>query len=173
MIFTGFQDPWSICLEVILGNRQTVIRHAEPADAGKLTLLARRSKASWGYPESWLREWQSQLSFSAAYLRRHPVFVASNAAEIVGVIALEDGVEPELAHLWIDPVWQGQGLGRQLVRRALDAAGEIGWESLRIESDPHAQSFYERLGAIRIGEVKAPVAGTQRLLPVLRLLVKP
>ncbi len=34
---------------------------------------------------------------------------------------------------------------------------------------PHAQPFYERMGAIKVGDVDAPVAGVQRSLPVLRL----
>ncbi len=149
------------------------MRRAEQADAEKLTQLARRSKASWGYPASWLREWESQLTFSADYIRSNPVFVMTDAEDILGVIALEHDIEPEIAHLWIDPAWQGQGLGRQLIARALEAAREFGWQFLRIESDPNAQSFYEQLGAVKVGEVKAPVAGKERLLPVLRLLVEP
>ena len=41
-------------------------------------------------------------------------------------------------------------------------AKENHWTSLRIVSDPYAQPFYERLGAIKVAEVAAPVGGTTR-----------
>lgn len=40
---------------------------------------------------------------------------------------------------------------------------------LRVESDPHAVGFYERMGARLAGTVPAPVLGTARELPVLEL----
>ena len=36
---------------------------------------------------------------------------------------------------------------------------------------PDAQPFYERLGATQVGELAAPVAGEERVLPVLRLVI--
>ena len=148
-----------------------MIREATPADADDLTQLARRAKASWGYPEAWLREWQPQLSFSAAYIGSNPVYVVTSDDTLAGVIALEDSAEPEIAHLWVSPEYQGLGVGRQLVQRAIEVAAERGWNSYRVESDPHALPFYERLGAVQIGEVAAPVCGVERVLPVLRLTV--
>lgn len=50
-------------------------------------------------------------------------------------------------------------------------AADHGWASMRVVSDPHAQRFYERMGAVQIGEVDAPVGGTDRVLPVLSLPV--
>jgi hypothetical protein len=52
-----------------------------------------------------------------------------------------------------------------------DLARERGGHELRIESDPYAEPFYERLGAVRVGETPAPVAGVERCLPVLRFLL--
>lgn len=149
------------------------IRRGVEADAAALTRLARVSKASWGYPDAWLREWEPELSISAEYIRHNAVFVAQDeGAEVVGVIALEDGPHgPEVSHLWVAPESQGLGLGRRLVECALEAARERRWSSLRILSDPHAQPFYERLGAVYVGQASAPVRGTDRTLPILRLEV--
>lgn len=66
------------------------IRDAREQDAAELTQLARRAKASWGYPQEWLQEWESELSFSAAYLRDQAVLVAASDGELIGVIALEE-----------------------------------------------------------------------------------
>jgi GNAT superfamily N-acetyltransferase len=102
-----------------------IIREATPADADDLTQLARRAKASWGYPEAWLREWRSQLSFSADYIGSNPVYVATSVHTLAGVIALEDSAEPEIAHLWVAPENQGLGVGRQLVQRAVEVAAPV------------------------------------------------
>jgi len=148
-----------------------IIRPARVDEAEELTRLARQAKAAWGYPDAWLQEWAPRLSFSAAYLAVHAVFVAASEGEPIGVIALEDEDEPEIAHLWVQPARHGAGVGRALVRRAMEYARQRGWASLRVETDPHAQAFYERMGAVRVGTVPAPVAGLDRQLPVLRLPV--
>jgi N-acetylglutamate synthase-like GNAT family acetyltransferase len=148
------------------------IRRAEARDAPELTRVARAAKASWGYPEAWLREWQPQLTISEPYVRRHTVLAAEDDGRIVAMAALEDGPEGmELAHLWVLPDVQGRGVGRALFTCVADLARERGGHELRIESDPYAEPFYERLGAVRVGETPAPVAGVERCLPVLRFLL--
>ncbi len=148
------------------------IRRAGEGDAAELTQLARTAKASWGYPEAWLREWEPELTISAEYIAANAVFMVDDGDGPVGVVAVGEGPDgPEIAHLWIAPDCQGQGLGRRLVNHARQVAKEHGWSSLRILSDPYAQPFYERLGAVHTGDEPAPVAGTPRTLPVMRLRV--
>jgi GNAT superfamily N-acetyltransferase len=148
------------------------IRRARVADAEALTDIARAAKASWGYPDAWLTAWESVLTLTADYLRTNQVLVAEEGGERVGFASLEDGPSgPEIGHLWVAPARQGHGVGRALVRRVLLEARRRGWDSVRVESDPNARPFYERLGGIWIGEVAAPVAGTERRLPVLQLPV--
>ena len=148
------------------------IRRGKSEDAAELTRLARLSKASWGYPEAWLSEWESELEISAQYIQQNVVFVAESERRLTGVIGIGVGAEgPEIGHLWIAPGSQGLGLGRTLVDRAREVARQAQWTSLRIVSDPFAQPFYERLGGVQVSTVAAPVAGIERILPVLRLEV--
>ena len=150
-----------------------VFRAAEVEDASALTALARRAKASWDYPEVWLREWEPELSFSSDYIRDNAVIVAELENVVVGVVALDHlPGEPTLGHLWVSPDCQRQGLGRTLLEKALAMAADRDWQALRVESDPYAQGFYERMGAVEVGRISAPVAGTDRFLPVLRLPVR-
>ena len=148
------------------------IRAAVAGDADELTRLARRAKASWDYPASWQREWEPVLSFSTEYIAREEVFVAEAQGKLVGVVAMQEAASgPEIDHLWISPESQGRGIGRALLGRAIEVAERRGWKELRIESDPNAQAFYEHMGAIKVGDVDAPVAGVARTLPVLRLSI--
>ena len=66
------------------------IRRAAAEDADALSDLAHRAKAHWGYPASWMREWDPQLTIIPGYLELHDVFVAEKDGTIVGMCALED-----------------------------------------------------------------------------------
>ena len=59
-----------------------------------LTDLAHRAKAHWGYPASWMREWDPQLTIIPGYLEMHDVWVAERDGAIVGMCALEDRGDP-------------------------------------------------------------------------------
>jgi GNAT superfamily N-acetyltransferase len=147
------------------------IRPGTAVDADAMTDVARRAKASWGYPAEWLREWEPILSFSPEYIESHPTFVVEMGGDVVGVAVLETDPTPELAHLWVAPGSQGKGVGRVLLGHVGVYAARAGWSDLRIESDPNAVAFYERAGALIVGEVSAPVCGLDRRLPILRLPV--
>jgi predicted N-acetyltransferase YhbS len=55
-------------------------------------------------------------------------------------------------HLWIDPPYIGQGLGRILFREGVAKAKGLGWTGFTIAADPYAEEFYKKMGAKRIGE---------------------
>jgi predicted N-acetyltransferase YhbS len=64
----------------------------------------------------------------------------------------------------------GQGVGRALLAQALGHARAAGHAALHIDADPHAEAFYRRCGAMRIGATAAPIDGQpQRVRPQLRL----
>lgn len=160
-------------------GRSVRIRRALEDESSLLTGIARAAKASWGYPEAWLHEWRDALTLTAEYVAAHTVLVAEAGGALVGMCALEvtagdaGEAEGELAHLWVLPGWHGRGVGRALVERVFAAARRVGCRALRIESDPNAEAFYRRLGAVRVGRVDAPVAARARTLPVLRVELDP
>jgi GNAT superfamily N-acetyltransferase len=144
-----------------------VIRRATGEDADALTDLAHRAKAHWGYPASWMREWDPQLTIIPGYLEAHDVWVAERGGVVVGMCALEDrGARWNLEHVWVEPAAHGGGIGRALVTRALDEARRRHPGIVELLADPFARGFYERLGARHAGEVPAPMPGARsRTLP--------
>jgi GNAT superfamily N-acetyltransferase len=143
------------------------IRAATGADADALTDLAHRAKAHWGYPASWMREWDPQLTIIPGYLEAHDVWVAERNGTIVGMCALEDlGRRWSLEHVWVEPSAHGGGIGRALVMRALEEARRRRPGVVELLADPFASGFYERLGARHAGVVAAPMPGARdRTLP--------
>ena len=146
---------------------QVSLRRATIEDADALTDLAHRAKAHWGYPASWMREWDAQLTILPGYLEMHEVFVADRDGAIVGMCALEDrGARWMLEHVWVDPALHRSGIGTALVRRALDTARQHGARLVELLADPYATGFYEKLGARHAGDVHAPMpAARDRTLP--------
>lgn len=146
---------------------QVTLRRATLDDADALTDLAHRAKAHWGYPASWMREWDAQLTILPGYLEMHDVFVAERDGAIVGMCALEDrGARWMLEHVWVDPPLHRAGIGTALIRRALETARHRGARVVELLADPYATGFYDKLGARRTGDVHAPMPSARdRTLP--------
>lgn len=149
------------------------IRDAHEHDAQVLTDLMRSAKRSWGYLDAWMETWAAGLTITLEDTVAMRVRVAEDANGILGFYALRgSGARVHLEHLWIDPEHMGKGIGRSLIADALVEAARLGAQIIAIESDPNAEPFYLRMGAIRVGEVPAPMAGApNRALPLLELQV--
>jgi GNAT superfamily N-acetyltransferase len=145
------------------------IRRALPSEAAALTMLAHAAKRHWGYPEDWIKSWQTELTITPAFISGNEVFVAVIDETIAGCCALvvSDGLA-ELEHMWIDPQHMRQGVGRILFEHVARRAAQLGFTALELSADPNAEQFYERMGAERIGDVPADVAGQSRVLPRMR-----
>jgi GNAT superfamily N-acetyltransferase len=149
-----------------------VIRRALAGEADALTAIAHAAKRHWGYPEEWIARWRDALTVTPAYVRDHAVFVAAEDDVPRGFYALStEGTSAILDHLWVTPERMGAGMGRALFRHAAETARAQGATRLEIDSDPHAEEFYQRMGARRIGEVPADVDGVRRVLPRLELIL--
>jgi GNAT superfamily N-acetyltransferase len=146
---------------------QVSLRKATGDDADALSDLAHRAKAHWGYPASWMREWDAQLTIIPGYLDLHDVWIAERDGVIVGMCALEDrGARWMLEHVWVEPALHRRGIGRLLVLQALEIARSHHARVVELLADPYAAVFYERLGARLIGHVHAPMPGARdRTLP--------
>ncbi len=145
------------------------IVRARPTEAAALSLLAQRAKAHWGYPAAWLEQWRAQLTITPDFVAQHEVFTGRGDGQPVGFYALAPDEEESLRleHLWVEPKWMGQGLGRRLFGHASARARVRGFSRLTIESDPHAEAFYLHLGARRIGTRRSEIQGQARELPLL------
>ena len=130
--------------------------------------IAFAAKGHWGYPERWMELWRPGLEVSPGFVRDNEVYVAVSGEEAVGFYALvgrERGLD--LEHLWVLPARIGTGLGRRLFGHAMARAKELGAETVTIESDPHAEGFYRRMGARRAGENVYELEGRERVLPIM------
>ena len=102
------------------------------------------------------------------------VWIATGVdGEIAGVVALAPGDAPDtlnLNKLFVEPR-HTRSVGRALLAHAVAEARQRGAERLTILGDPNAAGFYERNGAVRIGE--AALGCVPGLLPLYELRLIP
>ena len=149
-----------------------LITRARSGDAEVLTQIAFAAKRSWGYPEAWIQRWSESLTITERYVDEHALFIVWVGNAIAGFAAVErttihsDGrIGFRLEHLWIRPAVTRRGLGTALFAACENAARSEGATILLIESDPHAELFYQRMGAVAVGYHTADMDGVQRKLP--------
>lgn len=132
-----------------------VIREAISDEAEYLSELALRSKAYWGYPEDFMAACRAELTVEADRMRGddYRCFVAVENGSVLGFYSVEPVSENvfELDALFVEPDRIGRGIGRLLIRHALDTLAKQGAARLLIQGDPHATEFYLAAGARRIG----------------------
>lgn len=145
-----------------------IIRAARPEEAAALTELALRSKAHWGYDAAFMEACRDDLTLTPELIAQ--TFVIADDETITGLYTLDlaHGADSaDLLNLFVAPEAIGQGYGGRLWHHAADRARAAGKRWLYVESDPHAQAFYERMGAVQVGTVLSGcIAG--RTLPLLR-----
>lgn len=143
------------------------IVRATPAHAEALTAVAHAAKRHWGYPEPWILAWRDALTLTSQYIGANPTYVEWGPSEALGFCAVVfDGPAAHLDHLWVLPSAMGRGIGRALFAQAEQVARSAGASRLKIEGDPNAAGFYQRMGAVPCGHLHSQVEGQPRCLPL-------
>ncbi len=144
------------------------IVRARPEDADVLTEIAFAAKRHWGYPEHWIQGWRDILTMRPEFIASNVTYSAIKDGRPVGFYLLTteaDGLH--LDHLWILPDAMGAGIGRTLFEHAAAQATGLGFTAIKIEADPNAKGFYQRMGARRVGANMTTIQGKPRELPLL------
>jgi GNAT superfamily N-acetyltransferase len=129
------------------------IRRALAADAARLTELALRSKAFWGYDDAFIEACRAELTLTPEEIGVHPTYLAEGAGELLGHYQLRlAGEVAEVWHLFVAAHAIGTGLGRRLWRHLEQTARIAGATTLAVDCDPNALGFYQAVGMVRVGQ---------------------
>ncbi|HEX2914339.1 MAG TPA: GNAT family N-acetyltransferase [Chloroflexia bacterium] len=154
-----------------MSNPAFNIRRARPEEAALLTEITLRSKAHWGYSQPFMEAARPSLTLQPDYIKANSVYLLETGAEVAGYYSLlpKGNNVVELDFLFIDPRYIGQGIGRKLWSHAVKIARQSGYSSMLIEADPNAEAFYQKMGALSVGERESSVIAQfpGRKLPLL------
>ena len=148
------------------------IRAATAEDAAVLSAVAMRSKAYWGYSPAFMESCRSELTVSPEKILSgdcdYQVAIEGEIASGFYVLRMLSDIEFELEALFVEPERIGHGIGRLLIEHALRELARKDAETLLIQGDPNAASFYLAAGARHIGTRESgSIPG--RLLPLYQI----
>jgi len=146
------------------------VRHARPDEAAALTELAMRAKASWGYDAGFMAACRDELTFTPQKMAAWQVWVAEAGGEIAGMVALSLDRGAEVEDFFVEPAFQGRGVGGALMAELLAAARAAGATVLEVDADPNAEAIYAKLGFETFG--RSPSGSIPgRWLPRMRMVL--
>lgn len=147
------------------------IRPARPNDHEVLTKVSLASKRHWNDPESYYRVWKEELTITSRYILENRVYVAETEGKPVGYFSIVE-VKKDfhvgkvlvhkgfwLEHLFLLPAYIGKGIGTRLMHFAETYCRRERIPALYIFSDPHANGFYEKMGATYLRESPSSIEG--------------
>ncbi|HEV2652386.1 MAG TPA: GNAT family N-acetyltransferase [Rhizomicrobium sp.] len=144
------------------------VRPARTDEAAALSALCKRAKAHWGYDAEFMALSDASLTIAPSLIETGRVLVAESSGQILGMASLEplEYGAFDLLHMFVEPSAIGTGVGRVLFGDIATLARDLGALRLSILADPHAEAFYLRMGAQRIGDAPSD-AIPGRFLPLL------
>ena len=114
------------------------------------------------------------VSVTAAMIEKGQTLVAEDRnSEPIGITAVEKmqtARKFDLSLLFVEPSAIRTGVGRTLFEAAIRLVERQGATSLSILADPFAAGFYQRLGAVKIGEAPSD-AIPGRYLPLFEYTI--
>jgi predicted N-acetyltransferase YhbS len=132
------------------------VRQAKPEEQRELTHLSVRATMHAGHDEAFIDRTMPSLTITLPLISADCVQVAQdNSDRVVGVVAVTPTMLQGIALLqaiFVDPVCWKRGIGRVLFEAAVARAKGMKAGAIMIYAEPSAVGFYERMGAIRIGE---------------------
>ena len=146
------------------------IELARAEHASELTEIAISAKRHWNYPDRWIELWTPSLTISTDYILQNETWMAVVNVTPIGFYSLHrDDEILWLDNLWVLPDFMRQGIGKKLFQHAVERSRVLDVPILKIEADPNAQSFYEKMGAYKVGESRNQVDDQPRILPIMEI----
>ncbi|HYW60319.1 MAG TPA: GNAT family N-acetyltransferase [Xanthobacteraceae bacterium] len=161
------------------------IRQARVYERNALTRLAVRATRHLGYDNGFIERVTPTFAVTLRSIMVGDVQVCEDESlSVVGVVsvgstlvqrALVPGSRRTLAivvlgGIFVEPAQWRRGIGRRLFAAAVARARERGAGVLMINAEPSAEGFYQRLGAIRVGESPFDVS-PDVILPLLMYMM--
>ncbi|WP_405609011.1 GNAT family N-acetyltransferase [Polaribacter sp. Asnod1-A03] len=131
------------------------------SDAEKLTDIALKSKAFWGYSSELIEGWREDLTVTSKTIETCNVYKLIVDDVIVGFYVLNNskGDIVKLEMLFVLPLFIGKGNGKELLEHALKNAVNSKVKTIELVADPNAIPFYKSQGFLEKNKIGSAISG--------------
>jgi N-acetylglutamate synthase-like GNAT family acetyltransferase len=139
---------------------QAILRPATASDLDAVNRVIARAITTWRLPERVKRLALPSYRYGLHDLEHLDLLVATaGGGAVVAVAAVEPAAERDappgrsgmLLHgIYVDPVWQGRGVGTRLLDAATAMAREGGFDGLLVKAQSDAEGFFAGCGLQRL-----------------------
>ena len=138
-------------------------------DCKILTELTKTSKAYWGYSEEQIQQWNVFLTITKEYIETNSVYKLIEKGIIVGYYSYfsSDKTTVTLDNLFLLPNYIRTGLGKLLMNDFINRIKSENYNRIILNSEPHAEYFYQKIGFIKIGEFETSIKN--RFMPIMEM----
>lgn len=145
------------------------IEKANILDNETLTSITKKSKAYWGYSAEQIQKWDKSLTITQDYIRNNDTFKLIDNNLIIGYYSyfFKEGKTIKLDNLFILPEYIGKGFGKYLLLDFLNRMKDEKIEKIILDSEPNAESFYSKMGFVKIGEFETSIKN--RFMPIMEM----
>lgn len=117
-----------------------------------LSELAMRSKAYWGYDNTFMEGCRKELTLTDSEISDSLTYVLEGGTGMLGFYRLKvTGSIGELMDLFLEPSVIKKGYGRMMWEHIVISAQNAALTSIRLDADPHAEGFYKKMGCRTVG----------------------
>ena len=141
---------------------------AEGYEASELSRIAIESEAYWGYDSDFMDKFKVNYQVTEEFIRKNPTFILYENSRIIGFYALLINSEGNtVEYFYIEAECIGKGYGEKMWKHLVNYCKDHGIKDFTLVTSPEAKEFYEKMGAMQIGEVESTLK-KGRKIPKLR-----
>lgn len=126
------------------------IKKAQIKDSDKISSLIKKTilslqKQSKKYSPRQVKAWIfiNKVSEVRKWFKEREVFLALDHKEIIGTISLRKN---SISRFFVNPLWQGKGVGIKLLTFVEKRAKKKGFEKVFLDAVPNSFEYYKRRG---------------------------
>ena len=137
---------------------------AKGYEASELSRIAIESEAYWGYDSDYMDKFKVNYGVTEEFIRNNPTFIFYENNTIIGFYALS--IKPEensIEYFYIEPQYIGKGYGKKMWNHLENYCKGHKLKEFTLVTSPQAKEFYEKMGAILIGEVESTLKEGRRI----------
>ncbi|MBU3143801.1 GNAT family N-acetyltransferase [Clostridium sp. CF012] len=125
-------------------------------EASELSRIAIKSESYWGYDYDFMDKFKVIYEVTEEFIRKNPTFIIYENDKIVGFYTIL--IKPEgnsIEYFYIEPQCIGKGYGKKMWDHLANYCKAHSIKDFTLVTSPQAKEFYEKMGAIQIGEVES------------------